>query len=81
MTKFEQEANKSFDPSGSIFLPKTKFPDREFSSWETSIMLRRGELFSNVDSEIDSFSYQQELYDELCRVRDWYMGSLAYRVS
>lgn len=59
-----------FDPSGSIFLPKTTNPDREFSNWEAAIFLRRGGLFT-PETSLDE---QQRLYDELCRVRQWWLG-------
>lgn len=62
-----------FDPSGSIFLPKTSNPLREFSNWETAIFLRRGGIL-DVNSSPEE---QQLLYDELKRVRAWWLAHTA----
>lgn len=77
MVKFEQNYDESFDPRGSIFLPKTEYPEREFSEWEFSLLARRGALFPDITSDSETYGYQCDLYDELCRVRSWYMGKLA----
>ena len=77
MVKFQHDSDQSFDPRGSIFLPKTEYPMREFSEWEFSILARRGELFPNITSDTETFAYQCELYEEFCGVRSWYLGKLA----
>ncbi len=69
------QLDDSFDPRGSIFLPHTSQPDREFSRWETAIFLRRGELLGPDSTPED----QQRLYDELCRVRQWWLARTAER--
>ena len=62
-----------FDPRRSIFLPKTSNPLREFSNWETAIFMRRGELFTLETSPEE----QQSYYDELQKVRAWWLARAA----
>jgi hypothetical protein len=68
-----QVLSEDFDPSGSIFLPKTTSPVREFSQLELGILLRRGPHVS-LDTSLEE---QIALYEELCKVRAWYMGKRA----
>ena len=64
-----------FDPSESIFLPKTSNSLRAFSNWETAIFMRRGELFTLETSPEE----QQSYYDELQKVRAWWLARVVGR--
>ena len=77
----ETQSDEKFDPRGSIFFPKTEYPLREFGDWGAAIYMRRGSLFPGVTSATVTLERQQELHEELTRVRDWYMGQLAAELS
>lgn len=38
----QAEDGAGFDPEGSIFLPKTSNPEREFDNWRLQLLLGRG---------------------------------------
>ena len=42
MTRQTEHGDAGFDPEGSIFLPKTSNPEREFDNWRLQLLLGRG---------------------------------------
>ena len=42
MTRHAENGGAIFDPEGSIFLPKTDNPEREFDNWRLQLLLGRG---------------------------------------
>ena len=42
MTRGTKDTGERFDPEGSIFLPKTGNPTREFDNWRLQLLLGRG---------------------------------------
>ena len=61
----------TLDPEGSIFLPKTDCPEREFDSWNLQLLLGRGVAEGRDYDEI------QLLSDELQEIRARYIGANA----
>ena len=62
-----------FDPEGSIFLPKTQYPEREFDRWYFELLTGRG---------IGRDRQPQELFalnEELTHMRLRYLGKAACR--
>ena len=73
MTHPDVQSNSSNDPEGSIFLPKTKNPEREFDNWRLALLMGRGEAEGKSVKEILRLS---ELLEE---ARDRYLGDLAIK--
>jgi hypothetical protein len=71
MTQSTEHQSTSPGPEGSIFLPKTPFPDREFESWEFQLLTGRGIAAGKEYEDI------QIMADELREVRSRHIGSEA----
>ena len=60
-----------FDPEGSIFLPKTSNPAREFDNWRLQLLLGRGIGEGKTHEEIAELDMQVQT------ARSRYFGALA----
>jgi len=71
MTHLERSGEMTSDPDGSIFLPKTAFPEQEFEAWYFQLMLGRGIGRNQEPEEI------LRLHEELETIRAQHIGRLA----
>ena len=62
-----------FDPEGSIFLPKTEYPEREFDRWYFELLIGRGVGRDRQPQELFAMN------EELTRMRQRYLGKTACR--
>ena len=60
-----------FDPEGSIFLPTTQYPEREFDRWYFELLIGRGIGRDRTAEEI------LLLGQELAVMRQRYLGTVA----
>jgi hypothetical protein len=71
MTRHTENVGTEFDPEGSIFLPKTSNPVREFDNWRLQLLLGRGIAEGKTLEEIT------ELDRLVQAARSRHMGSAA----
>ena len=71
MTQQIEKGSESFDPEGSIFLPKTQHPAREFDRWYFELMMGRG---IGRDKEAEEIL---RLHEELKMMRTRILGGTA----
>lgn len=69
----DAQSSQTNDPEGSIFLPKTRNPEREFENWRLALLMGRGEAEGKSGEEI------LELVELLKKARDRYLGDLAIK--
>lgn len=75
MTDRAEIDTDSFDPSGSIFLPKTDYPVQEFNRWSFELFMGRG-----IGRDLEAHEIIS-LHAELEAVRSHYLGGMALRTT
>lgn len=71
MTRQAENIGAGFDPEGSIFLPKTSNPEREFDHWRFELLLGRG------IGEGKTYEQLVKLDEQVQEARSRYMGAKA----
>ena len=71
MTQPERSNEMLDDPSGSIFLPRSEHPEREFESWYFQLMLGRGIARDKTIEEVG------EIHEALIESRRRHLAGIA----